>query len=173
MLAVAGPLHADDRDGGFLGVHTVAFGVGDHDTGVFGTNKEAGLDVNGEVRFAPLGGIATWILSPQPHLGFHYNTAGDTSQIFGGLTWMWEFGWGFFGGGSVGLALHDGELSSQELDRKSLGSRVLFRESIEIGYRITERHGVSLMLDHISHGTLLADENEGLDTLGIRFTFDL
>ena len=45
----------------------------------------------------------------------------------------------------------------------AFGSRGLFRESIEIGWRFDDHHGLSLMLDYISN-TGLANPNPGMET---------
>ena len=70
----------------------------------------------------------------------------------------------------LGGAVHDGETSTSRRDRKELGTRVLFREAIEIGYRFQEHHALSLRFDHISNASL-ADNNEGLDTLGVVYGY--
>lgn len=175
-LALASPAAiawADGQKKESYGVDSVVFGVLDHDIGLFGNSKEAGVDFNLELRFDKLsGGLWDYLLGPQPHLGLSVNSDGDTSQGYFGLTWLFDIGGGLFGGGSLGGAVHNGELATNAADEKSLGSRVLFRESIELGYRIAERHSLSLMLDHISNADL-ADHNEGLDNFGIRYALRL
>ena len=169
-LCVAGAASADDSPSW---IDEIVFGVGHHDVGVFGRQKEDGFDTNAEIRFPPFtGDFWTFILSPRPHIGLHLNTAGDTSQLFGGFTWMFELGWNVFAGGSAGLAVHNGERRTTRLDRKELGLPVLFRESLELGYRLTERHAVSVMLDHISNSDI-HENNEGLDTFGVRYAVGL
>jgi hypothetical protein len=69
----------------------------------------------------------------------------------------------------LGLAVHDGQLDSSD-DKKALGSRILFRIPIEFGLLFTERQGVSVMFDHVSNA-YLADPNEGLDTIGVRYIY--
>ncbi len=114
------------------------------------------------------------VLSPRPTLGASINTAGDTSFLYTGLTWggfVWK---GLFIEGFFGLATHDGQLNSHDPephDRRQLGSRVLFREAIEIGYRFLDNHSVSIMLDHVSNAGLLADRNQGNDDVGLRYGY--
>ena len=124
-----------------------------------------------EINFTPFGGwLWDFLQSPEPHIGGHYNTDGNTNQLYMGGTWMFDLGWGFFGGGSLSLALHDGETDTEELDRKELGLPILFRESLEFGYRVDDHHGISVHLYHISNAGI--DENyEGLDTFGLRYTY--
>lgn len=148
-------------------------GYGSHDVGVFGRKKEGGGDVNMELRFLPFEfALWRWIFSPTPHIGLHFNTAGDTNQVFIGGNWLFDIGAGFFAGGSLGFAAHDGELDSDTRGRKDLGMSILFRESIEIGYRFNEGNAISLMLDHISNASI-DDQNEGMDTVGVRYAFGL
>src|SRR5690242_4608066 len=147
-------------------------GIFYHDAGVFGSNKEDGPDLNLELRVASPDFLSA-IWSPRPHLGVHANLAGDTSQLYFGLTWtfmLWPTGGadGLFLDASLGGSAHNGKLDTDDPDRKSLGSRVLFRESLELGYRFAEVHSISVMLDHMSNANL-ADRNEGLDTLGVRY----
>ena len=159
-------------DQGF-GLTAVVLGFGGHDVGAFGHRKESGADINAELRFTPFGGwLWDFILSPQPHIGVHYNTDGNTNQLFLGGTWVYDLGWGFFGGGSLSFSLHDGETDTEALDRKELGLPILFRESLELGYRYGDHHGISLHLDHTSNASI-DENNEGLDTFGLRYTYRL
>ena len=141
-----------------------------HDAGVFGRNEERGADVDGEIRFLPWE-FLNFMASPRPHFGFHINTAGDTSQVFTGLTWEWNFLPPFFADASFGLAVHDGAITTDALHTKELGSRVLFRESVEIGWNFYGPHNVSVLVDHVSHGTMLGPKNEGMDSLGVRYGY--
>ena len=162
---------APGRAGPWFGISEVRLGVHHHDAGVFGRNKEDGVDVSIEARFARFtGGFWDTIWQPRAHLGVNINSEGDTSSAYAGLTWDWQI-WGpVFFSFDLGGAVHDGETSTSELDRKELGSRVLFHEAIEIGYRFQEHHALSLRLDHISNASI-ADNNEGLDTIGVVYGY--
>ena len=70
----------------------------------------------------------------------------------------------------LGLTVHNGSLESTDDKQKELGSRVLFRIPFEIGLMRYGNHGLSIMFDHVSNA-YLADPNEGLDTLGIRYAY--
>ncbi|MBT8353708.1 MAG: acyloxyacyl hydrolase, partial [Desulfofustis sp.] len=71
----------------------------------------------------------------------------------------------------LGLAVHNGETDEGNVaDMNQLGSTVLFRLAFEVGFTIGDRHLISLMFDHISNA-YLADPNEGLDTLGLRYGY--
>ncbi len=140
-----------------------------HDQGPFSHNKESGIDTNLEVLFASPDYFEV-IYAPLPHFGFSVNSAGDTSQVYLGLTWEWDFwGSGFFDV-SIGGAYHTGETTTAKLNKKELGCSILFRESIDLGYRISGPHSVMLHLDHISNAKLCST-NEGLESIGIRYGY--
>ena len=44
----------------------------------------------------------------------------------------------------------------------------LFREALELGYRINPVYQISLLVDHVSNGGL-AKQNQSINDLGIRF----
>ena len=151
-------------------------GVLDHDIGIGGHHKEPGADINGEVLFTSPSFLSV-IWSPRPHLGMDINTNGKTSQFYGGLTWrLLNFQQIFTGNdaiylnGSLGGAIHDGHLHGGGSDDKQLGSRVLFRESIEVGYQFTPRQSVSVFADHISDAGLTS-QNQGISNLGVRYGY--
>lgn len=163
-------------------VDEVKLGVLYHDIGVFGDNLEDGADVNAEILFAAPGWFydanqPAWVnslLAPRPHIGVSVNTEGDTSQFYFGLTWdadlfvdILQPGDGLFATFGAGGAVHDGKLDTNDPDRKSLGSRVLFHLSTEIGYRFSERFSLAAYLEHSSNANL-ADRNDGFDNLGLR-----
>jgi lipid A 3-O-deacylase len=140
-----------------------------HDVGPFSSNEEDGYDGNFELLFvSPRFLDIIW--SPRPHLGFTVNSAGNTNQAYFGLTWEWSFWGNWFAGFSFGGSVHNGELTTVRTDRKELGCHLLFRESVEGGYRFGSRHAVSLFLDHISNGNI-CDKNEGLENWGVRYGY--
>ncbi len=154
-----------------FGLSELRIGAGHHDSGVFGRNEEDGYVVTLEARFAPFsGGFWNKIWQPRPFLGVNLNTAGDTSSAYFGLNWDWNFWGSAFASLDLGGALHNGELTTTRLDKKELGSRILFREAIEVGYRFSKRHALSLRLDHISNASL-TDQNEGLDTVTLVYGY--
>lgn len=147
------------------------FGISDHDAGVFGRTKESGVDITAELRFKPLhGGFWDALGSPRLHIGANISTAGDTSQFYSGLTWSWYF-WGpLFASFDLGASIHDGSLSSSKSDAKELGSRILIREALELGVRLTHRHTLAIRLDHASNANL-AKHNEGIDSIGLVYGY--
>jgi len=140
-----------------------------HDEGPFSHKKEQGVDVNVELLFnSPE--FLKYIWSPRPHIGGDINTKGDTSAFYFGLSYEWEFWRYMFGGFSLGGAVHNGHSTNAPIDRKELGCKVLFRESVEIGVRFAEHHSVSAFLDHISNAKICST-NEGLENTGIRYGY--
>ena len=144
-------------------------GIFAHDVGFFGRSKEEGIDVNGEILFTSPS-FAEILWSPRPHLGFTVNTSGDTSQVYWGLTWEWDFWQQAFFSLSWGGAWHTGEKVTDDPDRKELGYRVLFREGLDLGWRFSGGHSVMAHFSHFSNAKL-CDQNEGLDTAGIRYGY--
>lgn len=140
-----------------------------HDEGPFSRNEEDGFDGNFEILF-PSPKLLKIIGSPRPHIGGTINSDGNTNQGYFGLTWEWEFWRSWFAGFSLGGSVHDGKTETTEIDRKELGCHLLFRESVEFGYRLAGKHGISVFLDHISNANI-CDHNEGLENFGLRYGY--
>lgn len=140
-----------------------------HDEGPFSRHEESGIDGNLELLFVSPDLLAP-IWSPRPHFGLTGNSDGNTHEAYLGLTWEWSFWRGLFAGFSLGGAIHSGHLATADTDRKELGCRVLFRESISLGYRFNDRHSISIFQDHISNARL-CDHNEGLENVGLRYGY--
>jgi lipid A 3-O-deacylase len=165
---LAGPAQADPG-----WIDEVKLGVLAHDIRFLGNHVEPGADINVEVLF-PSPAFLRVLWAPRPHLGLSINTAGATDYGYIGLTWSgrpWRplltLPEGLFVAGSLGGGLHDGYLNSGPPDRKVLGSRLLFRESVEAGYQLTRSVSLSVMLDHLSNAGL-APHNQGLTNVGTR-----
>lgn len=150
-------------------VDEVKVGVLGHDLSIGGHQKESGADINGEVLFGSPD-FLKWAFAPRPHLGVNINTAGDTSAAYFGLTWQ-LFKWsGVYTNFGFGGAVHDGKLETSDPNRKELGSRILFHESLEVGYEFVARQSVSIYLDHMSDAGL-TKHNDGLTNLGVRYGY--
>ena len=134
-----------------------------------GTRAESGVDWNAEVVLWRAGLGLRWG-TLHPNLGVSVNDRGDTSKLYAGVLWDLEAPFGMFLNLGVGAAIHDGRRDTSDDDRKQLGSRVLFRIPIELGYSITEHHRLMVTFDHVSNADL-ASPNEGLDTLGVRYGY--
>ena len=154
-------------------VDEVKIGILGHDVGFLTHHVETGADVNIEMLFTPPD-VLRIIGSPRPHIGADINTAGHTSDGYFGLTWgimliqsLFGAGDGVFANGSLGGALHDGNINTSPPNEKRLGSRILFRESAELGYQINPTVGVSAILSHISNANL-GVHNAGITSAGAR-----
>jgi hypothetical protein len=134
-----------------------------------GEHEEPGEDFSGELTLLR-NGLVLPLGAVRPNLGFAINDRGYTNRVYAGALWEIESPIGVFFATGVGAAVHDGSLDDDEHDPKRLGSRVLFRIPIEIGYAFGAHHRLMLAFDHISNGGL-ADPNEGLDTVGVRYGY--
>lgn len=171
VVFLAGPFLSSSwaESAGFI--HELKIGILAHDVDNLWSNfrREDGVDYNGEMVFSPAYPLWSGVL--RPNIGFSINDSDDTSKVYAGgvLEYVWNNGV-FFDAG-LGAALHDGETDElNRPDKKELGSSLLFRVSFELGYTFVEHHRLSLMFDHVSNA-YLADPNDGLDTLGLRYGY--
>jgi lipid A 3-O-deacylase len=134
-----------------------------------GSQAEDGFDVNAEI-VSKKPGFLLWKGSILPNLGVTLNNQGDTNTLYGGFIWEFVSKAGVFFNSGLGLAVQSGELETDDDQKKSLGSRVLFRVPLEIGATIGTRHRISILFAHISNAYLV-DPNEGLDVVGVRYGF--
>ena len=144
-------------------------GVDAHDITLGGKHQEPGADINGELLFTSRA-LLSAIGRPRPHFGIAVNTAGATSYAYFGLTWTATVLDRAFISGALGGAVHDGEINAEKPDRKQLGSRILFHEYVEAGYRVTPVLSLSVFLDHMSNADL-ARHNAGMTNIGLRTGF--
>ena len=75
----------------------------------------------------------------------------------------------------LGFAFHSGSLKRKKNSKvkgRIFGSRLLFRESLAIGYLFKNNNNITLFIDHISNANL-APPNHGLTNLGVRYGFSL
>jgi lipid A 3-O-deacylase len=166
--SMANPTFYEDRTGWGI-LSEARLGILVHDEGPFSRNEEDGVDGNFELLFKSPD-FMSWAWSPRPHIGGSINSNGDTSQLYAGLTWEWDFWRSWFVDFSLGGALHNGKKTTDRIDRKELGCKLLFRESIELGYRINKTYSITAFLDHVSNGNLCT-KNEGLESFGIRYGY--
>jgi hypothetical protein len=152
-------------------IHEIRLGVAAHDVdGLWsGERKESGVDYSAEVTLGyALGEFASGVF--RPNLGFDWHNRGDTSKAYGGVVWHWTNDRRLSFELGLGAALHTGERETSDPNRKQLGSKLLFRIPIELGWQFAERQRVSLFFEHVSNAWL-ADENEGMDILGVRWAY--
>ena len=163
------------------------FGILDHDAHFLG-GKEKGIDINPEVNFespvsdawaATLPPWIRWAVQPRPTIGGEINTDGYTNQAYIGANWAWRLasnvvqpGDGILLGYFFGPGFNDGDIRSSRPDRKALGSHVLFREALDLGYEFAPGWEISAFIDHVSNGGL-AKQNQSINDvggrLGVRF----
>ncbi len=133
-----------------------------------GFRLEHGMAVNGEIILTP--GVSFFGGRIQPALGASVHTDGQTSKAYADARWQIESPSGLFFALGLGAAIHDGHLDPDALDRKALGSRVLFHIPAEIGWRWDGHNSISLYFEHVSNG-YTQRYNEGLDAIGIRYGY--
>jgi lipid A 3-O-deacylase len=157
-------------------VDEVKVGALAHDVGFLGDSVEGGADLMGEVLFKSPE-VLSIIGSPRPAVGVSVNTAGDTSYVYGDLSWtlaLWhpegDPETGPYVLGAAGGAVHDGRLDSATDSEKALGSRVLFHLAVGLGYHVTRATSVEAYFDHLSNADL-ASHNAGLNNVGVRVGF--
>ena len=132
-----------------------------------GFRLESGVDINAELLgpgMAFLGGTL------RPAIGGSVSTSGYTSKAYLDARWEIDSQYAVFFGLGLGAAIHDGNLDPTDPNRKALGSRVLFHIPFELGYRWDDRQSLSVHFEHMSNGNL-ADHNEALDSIGIRYGY--
>jgi hypothetical protein len=158
------------------------FGVMAHDVHFLG-GKEHGIDLNPEVDTpspisdsfaAQVPWYLRWAVQPRFALGGEFNIDGYTNQFYLGANWKWQLTGNLLLPGDAltfayffGPGFNDGDIVSHRPDRKSLGSHVLFREAVELGYRINPVYEISVMVDHVSNAGF-ARHNQSLNDVGLR-----
>ena len=137
----------------------------------FENRYESGININPEFVFTSPDWL-DWFWEPRPHLGVSISTSGDTSSFYTGLGWDTAWDNGVFLDGFFGLAVHDGELTDGNPKGKiEFGSRALFRLGGEVGWRWDDNNGIGLLWEHMSNGSILSDKNQGIDSLGLRYSY--
>lgn len=152
-------------------IREVRAGLAAHDVdGLWsGESRERGPDLCTELIFNR-SLFRLFSAAAYPNVGVSLNTRGDTSRVYGGFLIQWELLPAFFFSTGLGLAMHNGERNTDDQDRKSLGSHILFRVPIEISYAVSRNHRIILAFDHVSNA-YLASPNEGMDTLGLLYGY--
>lgn len=132
--------------------------------------------------------FAAFFLSPRLILGGSINNENETHTAYLGVNWAYQFDNGLFASFSFGPTYHTGNLEQERVRCSgvcsspdnttpvntgdvTLGSPILFRESLDVGYRVGA-HGVSVFAAHISNAGF-DDDNDGLNFVGLRYSFAL
>ncbi|MDG2214567.1 MAG: acyloxyacyl hydrolase [Verrucomicrobiota bacterium] len=95
----------------------------------------------------------------------------DTNYAYTGLSWNTSWTNDIFLDGFWGLAVHDGKLTDGNPDKIEFGSKMLFRLGGELGWRWDGHNGISLIWEHMSNAGVIDDKNQGIDSLGIRYSY--
>lgn len=150
----------------------VRFGIQAHDlSSTLGQSHERGISLNGEYLFSsPQNDFFQTLLSPHPHVGTSINSSSGTSMAYGGFSWIIPFQHDWFTELRFGLAIHNGKVGQETKKKKNYGTRVLFHTGLSLGYVFFEKHTLSVLLNHISNGTL-AKPNPGFTDFGVRYGY--
>ncbi|MEH6469701.1 MAG: acyloxyacyl hydrolase [Halopseudomonas sp.] len=141
-----------------------------HSVGPLSDGDESGADINLELMFPR---------NPQTHhywgrmiTGTNLNLNHETSQIYIARAWQLGLPVSLVLEYQFGFSIHNGELDSADSDRRQLGSRLLFRNALELGWR-WDSNRISVIYDHASNAGLLEERNQGIDNIGIRLSIGL
>jgi lipid A 3-O-deacylase len=139
------------------------------------SNAEGGADINFELllrrfSFTHTNTLLDLMLRPRIHLGVSANTAGDTSQIYTGLTWDAKLAPKVSLELSFGASWHNGPTALGLAD--SYGCSANFRESLSLGYALDERWTLYGTIAHMSNAQL-CDQNTGITSVGVRLGYKL
>ena len=109
------------------------------------------MDSTFEFLFREINYNLFWLGKPRPHIGATINMGGDTSQAYAGFTWDYKLPKRMFFNFSWGMAYHNGDTihsaSNVQTDKKELGSNLLFREAVELGWNFYGQDSISLRFD--------------------------
>lgn len=140
---------------------------------ISGSNShESGIFPSATLFFDPLssGTAATWqqtILEPRIYLGASVGTGDGVDQIYGGFSWTADITSRLFVELGLGGTVHNGKLDGGGGKGPDLGCRLLFREQIALGYRVTDNWQILATADHSSHANLCDGPNDGLSHAGL------
>lgn len=116
---------------------------------------------------------ATWqdvILRPRVNVGASVSSAGEASQIFGGLAWTVDITDRFYVELGFGGAAHNGDNKDDGTNGPKLGCSLMFRESAAAGFRLTDKLDIVASIDHSSNADL-CDPNDGISHAGLSLAY--
>jgi lipid A 3-O-deacylase len=136
---------------------------------------EGGVDFNVELLFTRPAVVyhsrlADIVFRPRFHIGTSISASGDTNQFYAGLTWDIPLIEKWLLEVSFGGAVHDGPTGNS--GPYSFGCALNFRESLSIGYAVTDRWRFYGTVTHMSNADL-CDHNSGLTSAGVRLGYTL
>ena len=138
-------------------------------------SPEAGsVDINGEVLAPKIfeGSDPFWSqFIPHPALGATVNTAGKTSNLYGGAAWNFAVIGRLFFSADFGVGVNDGKIENPEPPHwNAVGCNWWFHESASIGYRLTDVWSVMGTVEHSSNAGFCS-QNRGLTNFGVRLGY--
>jgi lipid A 3-O-deacylase len=142
-----------------------------------GNSHESGIFPSATIFFDPLssGTAATWhqtILEPRIYLGASLGTGDGVDQIYGGFSWTADITSRLFVELGLGGTVHNGKLDGSNGKGPDLGCRLLFREQVALGYRVTDNWQILATADHSSHANLCDGPNDGLSHAGLAIGYN-
>jgi len=147
----------------------------EHDSDLFGTGREQGLDINLALLFGSR--VLPFSLPPglpgelQPFLGLTTQGKAETAdQVYAGLGWNFRPEGRYLVRLGMGIAGTDGEQDTDDENRLSVGQPILFYGSFEAGLRVGQCSSFSLFYQHSSNGPL-SGPNNGIDNFGVRYGY--
>jgi hypothetical protein len=138
-------------------------------------SPEAGsADINGEI-LAPVIFHASdpfWTqFIPHPSLGVTVNTAGKTSNLYGGAAWNFDLPYRFFLSADFGVGVNNGKAGENVPPHwNAVGCNWWFHESGSVGYRFTAAWSVMATVEHSSNAGFCV-QNRGLTNVGVRLGY--
>lgn len=152
-------------------IYQLSVGALNHDTpdlwSGFRAEKDS-VDINVEAQLSP--SMPLFFGTVRPAIGASISTAGQTSSGYADARWTYDAPSGLFFGLGLGVAVHNGNTGLTDLNRKALGSQVLFHIPLEFGYRFDAHQSVSAYFEHMSNG-YTQTYNEGMDRIGVRYGY--
>ena len=162
-VLVSAPAHAQELFGGVL--------AHDIDSPLTLGGREDGVDLQVGWRGERIRALSA-IGAPSPYVFGSLHSGGDTHFAAAGLSW--KIGGRLFVRPGIGIAVHsrrdDGVADGF---RTGLGSRVLFEPEVGVGYQVSDRVAIEASWVHISNAQLLARQNPGMDSVGVRLSYRL
>lgn len=139
---------------------------------ISGRTHESGIFPSATVFFDPLssGAPVSWqqaLLEPRIYVGASVGAGDGVDQVFAGFAWTANITQKLFLEVGLGGTVHNGDLRDDGSDGPKLGCRLLFREQVAIGYRVTENWQLMATADHSSHANLCDGPNNGLSHAGL------
>lgn len=162
VLVTVTPVLADEGPTG----RELRFGLLAHSTGPISGGTESGVDFNLEMLLDQNPNLNPWF--GRMVFGIALNSKGDTSIAYAGRAWLLSLPGSFECEYQFAGVVHDGKPETSDDDRLEFGTRFLFRNALELGWRRGD-YRLSVNFSHSSNAGL-ADRNDGLDLAGVRLS---